>query len=68
MKKNVGRTDGYLRFFVAAALVGLIVEGAASGVWAWVAGAGAAIMAVTSVVNFCPIYALFGINTCPAKR
>jgi hypothetical protein len=28
----------------------------------------AAVMAVTALVGFCPLYRILGINTCPVKR
>lgn len=67
MKKNVGRTDALLRFLVALALVASAASGSVTGIWAIVAYAIAIVFAATAYFGTCPIYTLFGINTCPVK-
>lgn len=64
---NVGTMDRIVRLVVAVALVGLAAFG---GLESWVTIATlvvAAILGLTAVVRFCPLYALFGIRTCPAN-
>lgn len=67
MKKNMGNADRYIRLFIAAVLALLwfnnVITGAIGNVLLAVAG----IIALTSFVGFCPIYALFGISTCGKK-
>ena len=70
MKVNVGGTDRIIRLVIAAVAVVLALTafaGSTLGIVMWVV---AAIMAVTAVVRFCPLYAPFGLSTCkvPAKR
>lgn len=67
MTTNVGRTDKMIRLGVALlalVLSVLVGMGSALGVVLLVV---AAIMAVTSVVGFCPLYRLVGMNTCATK-
>ncbi|PCI42791.1 MAG: hypothetical protein COB41_08785 [Proteobacteria bacterium] len=58
MKTNVGCTDKILRTIVG---VGLISWAALGGpVWAWIG----VVPLLTAVINFCPLYAILGLNTC----
>ncbi|HEY3365623.1 MAG TPA: DUF2892 domain-containing protein [Symbiobacteriaceae bacterium] len=66
MKVNVGTADKLVR--VVIALVAGYLGYVTGGVWAWVGYAVAAIMLVTAAVGFCPLYTLFGLNTCPVKK
>jgi hypothetical protein len=68
LQRNVGTIDRIVRFAIAAALAALIVGGVATGPIVVVAAALAAVMLVTGVMGFCPIYAVFGLSTCPARR
>ena len=62
MKKNENNTDRIIRGVVAvAAAIGAVLT---SGALPIVLCVVAAIMAVTAVAGFCPLYTLFGINTC----
>jgi len=69
MTKNMNNLDRRLRAFVvapAAVIVALLVgTGSVAGV---VLIALAAVMLATSAVGFCPLYALFRVNTKPAVR
>lgn len=65
MKKNLGSIDRSIRLIIAVVLVSLYLSGVVTGTWA-VAGLGvAAIMVLTSLMNYCPIYGLLGVNTGP---
>ncbi|HCY88909.1 MAG TPA: DUF2892 domain-containing protein [Chitinophagaceae bacterium] len=68
MKKNMGSTDKIVRLIVAAVLVILFYTGKLTGTLGIIALAVAGIFALTSLVSFCPLYSIFGINTCPAKK
>lgn len=64
MNKNEGNMDRIIRIVAGAALLvaGLgFVSGALGIVLAAVGG----ILTVTALIGWCPLYALFGINTCP---
>lgn len=68
MTSNVGSTDKIVRFVVAvAALVGAFMVGIGKplGIVLVVV---AVIMAITAVVGFCPLYRLFGMNTCRVDK
>lgn len=64
MKKNMGSVDKIIRLLVAALVATLVYAELITGVLAIVLLALALIFLVTSLVNFCPIYALFGWSTC----
>lgn len=67
MKKNVGNTDRLLRLTAALVIAVLYFLNIISGTTAIVLGVVALAMVVTSLVNFCPLYTLLGINTCQIK-
>lgn len=67
MKKNMGTTDKLIRVIIAIVLLALYYTGVIQGTWAIVALVVALIFALTSLVSFCPLYTLFGINTCKTK-
>lgn len=67
MIKNVGSTDKIIRLIVAAVIATLYVLGYISGTLGIVLLVVAVIFAATSFLNFCPIYKIFGANTCKTK-
>jgi hypothetical protein len=64
MKTNVGNIDRALRVIVGIALLSLlfILEGNAR--WFGLIGI---VPLFTAVVRFCPLYAVLGMDTCPAS-
>jgi fatty acid desaturase len=68
MKKNMGSADRIIRFIIAAVIAVLYYTGAISGTLGLVLLVLAGVFVLTSLVSFCPLYAPFGINTCPAKK
>lgn len=64
MKKNMGATDKYIRLFVALILAVLVYLKVIEGTWGIVATAVAFVFLLTGAFGFCPLYTLFGINTC----
>ena len=68
MKKNVGSIDKVIRLLLAAVLIILFFTHVVSGVLGYILLAVAGIFILTSLINFCPIWAIFGVNTCPAKK
>jgi hypothetical protein len=58
MKTNVGKTDKMIRLFLALAI-------GAAGVYfqSWW-GAVAFVPLLTGLINWCPLYSVFGINSC----
>lgn len=67
MKTNMGTTDKIIRIAVAAAIVGLYLGNVISGTLAIVGLAVVGIFVLTSLIGFCPLYAIFGMNTCKNK-
>ncbi|MCB0524790.1 MAG: DUF2892 domain-containing protein [Saprospiraceae bacterium] len=63
MNKNVGSTDKIIRFILAAVFVALYFTGQVTGTVGYVLLALAAIFVITSLINFCPIYAIIGAST-----
>lgn len=68
MKKNMGNTDKAIRLLLAAVFVVLLFTRVVSGIPAIVLFVLAVIFVVTSLLSFCPLYALFGISTLRAKK
>ena len=63
MKKNMAGADRIIRLLVAAAVAGLYYFGIINGTLAIVLGVVAGIFLLTSLINFCPLYAALGIRT-----
>lgn len=68
MKTNMGGMDRVVRLIIALVVVALYYFGVISGTLATVLLVLAGIFVLTSLVSFCPLYTLFGINTCKVKN
>lgn len=68
MKKNMGNTDRIVRIVIAAVIAVLYYTGTLSGTLGLVLLILAGVFVLTSLISFCPLYAPFGINTCPAEK
>ncbi|WP_299523510.1 DUF2892 domain-containing protein [uncultured Lutibacter sp.] len=67
MKKNMGTADRIIRVIIAA-IVGILYSvGVISGTLGIVLLILAGVFVLTSLISFCPLYAPFGIKTCPLK-
>ena len=66
MKKNMGSTDKMIRIILAIVFAGLFFSGTVVGTMGYVLLALGGIFVLTSLVSFCPIYAIVGLNSCPA--
>ena len=67
MKKNMGTSDKMIRSLLAIVIAILYFTNTISGTLGLVLLAVAAIFLLTSFISFCPLYAPFGISTCPKK-
>jgi len=67
MKKNMGKTDKIIRIFIAVVLAALFFTKTISGTMGYIALAVAGVFLLTSLVSFCPLYTVFGMNTCERK-
>lgn len=65
MKTNESSIDRLIRVVLAVVFVVLAVK--FTGVLSVVMWVLAAVMAITAVVGFCPLYRVFGISTCKVK-
>lgn len=63
MKINEGVIDRVLRVLVGAGVLSLAFVGPQTP-WAYLG----LIPLLTGLVGFCPLYAMLGFNTCPAKK
>lgn len=67
MKKNIGNTDKLIRLMLALLVAVLYYTGVISGTLAIILGIIAVVLVVTSMVSFCGLYSILGINTCKTK-
>lgn len=67
MKNNMGTADRIIRVIIAAIVGVLYFTGTISGTLGIVLLVLAGVFVLTSLISFCPIYAPFGIKTCPLK-
>ncbi len=67
MKKNMGGIDKAIRISAAIIVAILYFTNTISGTLAIVLGVLAGIFVLTSLVSFCPLYTILGINTCKVK-
>jgi hypothetical protein len=63
MKINMHMTDRIVRILLSIAIVILYFSGVLSGTLAIVALVVAIVFTLTSLIGFCPLYALLGIST-----
>ena len=68
MKKNVGTPDRIIRLILAVVIGALFYTGTISGTIGITLVVLAVIFFATSLVSFCPLYAIFGLNTCSVKE
>jgi len=67
MKKNMGAADKVARLLVAIVVAILYLANVISGTLAIVLLIIAVVFVLTSLVSFCPLYTLLGINTCKKR-
>lgn len=64
----MGLTDRMIRLLAAAVIAVLYATHIISGTAGMVLLVLAGVLALTSLVSFCPLYLPFGINTCKSKN
>lgn len=64
MKTNMGNTDRIIRVILAIVFSALFFTGTVTGTWGTVLLVLGGVFLATSVVSFCPLYTLVGMNTC----
>lgn len=68
MKKNMGNADRIIRVLLAAVFAYLYFSGTVTGIPGIVLVVLGGVFVLTSLVSFCPLYTLVGLNTCPRKQ
>lgn len=68
MKKNVGQVDKMVRLAVVAVILGLFFTEIISGTLAIVLLVFCTVFLISTLIGFCPLYTLFGINTCSTEK
>jgi Protein of unknown function (DUF2892) len=68
MKPNMGNADRIIRILLAAVFAYLYFSGTVTGTLGLVLVVLGAVFVLTSLVSFCPLYKLVGLNTCPRKQ
>ena len=63
----MGGTDRIIRIIVALAVVALYYFKVIEGTLAHLLLAAAGVFVLTSFISFCPLYTIFGWNTCKVK-
>lgn len=68
MKKNMGNADRVIRIILAIVFVSLYYTGTLTGTLGITLVVLSVVFLLTSLVSFCPLYAIVGLNTCPTKK
>lgn len=68
MKKNMGNADRIIRLIVSALFAFLYFSGTVTGTLGIILLVAAGIFTFTLLTGFCPLYSIFGFNTCPVKK
>jgi len=67
---NVGSADRFVRALIGLVLIAVpftpFLE--AAGAWKYVSAAAGLVLIGTAALRFCPLYAVFGVSTCPTER
>lgn len=68
MKKNLGDGDRAIRIVIAGLILILYLLDILPGIAGTILLIFAGVLLLTSFAGFCPLYKLFGINTCKYKK
>ncbi len=68
MKKNMGNTDRIIRLILAVVFAVLYFTNTVNGTFGIILLVLGGVFVLTSLISFCPLYSLIGLNTCPAKK
>ena len=67
MKKNMGTTDKLIRVLLGTAIAVLYFFDVFSGTVGAILAIVAILFLMTSLLNYCPLYSIFGIRTCKTE-
>ena len=65
MKANVGGIDRLLRVVIGLGLLAFVFLGESGARWWGLIGV---VPLLTAFLSFCPLYAIFGLDSCPVSR
>lgn len=68
MKKNMGSVDRIIRLVLAAVFAILFFTNTVTGTFGIILLVLAVVFILTSLVGFCPLYTIVGMNTCSVKK
>lgn len=68
MKKNMGTVDRTVRILLAIIMGVLYFTNTVTGVLGIVLLILTVVFLLTGFISFCPLYAIFGFNTCKTKQ
>ncbi len=68
MNKNMGNLDRIIRVLIAVVAAYLYFTGVVSGTLGIILVVVAVVFVFTSLISFCPIYAILGVKTCSVKK
>ncbi len=68
MKPNMGTADRIIRVLIAAVFAYLYFSGTVAGTPGLILAILGGVFVLTSLVSFCPLYTIIGLNTCPTKK
>ncbi|PQJ31470.1 hypothetical protein BST92_05820 [Nonlabens arenilitoris] len=68
MKKNIGNIDRIVRVLFAVIVSILFFTNVITGTLGIILLIVGGVLLATSFMNFCPLYAVLGINSCPVKK
>jgi hypothetical protein len=68
MKKNLGTIDRVIRVVIALVFIALYFTHVVSGTLGIVMLVLAAILFITGLIGFCPLYWILGINSLPKSK
>lgn len=68
MKKNMSNTDRIVRVILAAIFAALYFSGTLPGTLGLILTVLGGVFLLTSLISWCPIYAVFGISTCAIPK
>lgn len=67
MKTNMGGADRIIRVILAVVFAVLFFTGTVTGTFGIVLLVLGGVFLATSVISFCPLYTIVGMNTCKTK-
>ncbi len=68
MNKNMSSADRIIRLIISAIMVTLYFTNVVGGTAGIILLVLSGVFTLTSIINFCPLYAVFGISTCSVKK